>query len=93
MARNWHRDWPPERVAAVAGAADAAYVAPSQPVRLAMLDRSEPLDPRTIIEVGGMFLVETVDEPDEWYMGQRAKDGVIECWGRYGDLESALHGL
>jgi hypothetical protein len=40
-----------------------------------------------------VFLVESVSEPDDWYMGQRAKDGVIECWGRYGDIESALRAL
>jgi hypothetical protein len=93
MSHDWRRDWPPERLAEVAGAYHADYLEPTEPVRLALIDGSEPLNPRTIIEVGGLFLVETVDEPDDWYMGQRAKDGIIECWGRYGDLETALRGL
>jgi hypothetical protein len=93
MPQNWPNDWPPDRIAAFAGIAHAAYLEPSEPVRLALLDGTEPLHPRTIIEVGGVFLVESVSEPDDWYMGQRAKDGVIECWGRYGDIESALRAL
>lgn len=54
---------------------------------------SEPIQPRTIIEVGGFYLVEAVNEPDDWYMGERGSDGVIVCWGKYGDIETALRGL
>jgi hypothetical protein len=53
----------------------------------------EPIQPRTIIEVGGFYLVEAVDEPDDWYMGERGSDGVIVCWSKYGDIETALRGL
>jgi hypothetical protein len=34
-----------------------------------------------------------VDEPDDWYMGKRGSDGVIVCWSKYGDIETALRGL
>jgi len=87
-------EWPPERIAALAQRAGAEYLDASQPVRLALSpEGSQPIQPRTIIEVGGMYLVEAVDEPDDWYMGQRRSDGVIECWGKYGDIETALRAL
>jgi hypothetical protein len=53
----------------------------------------EPLRVRRALSVGGLFLVEAEDEPDDWYMGQIAKDGTIQCWGRYGTLRDAIHGL
>lgn len=71
----------------------AAYLDASQPVRLAHLEGSESIEPRTIIEVDGTYLVEAVDEPDNWYMGSRGPDGAIVCWGRYGDIEAALRAL
>jgi len=43
MAHEWRRDWPPTRIAAVAGAYDAAYLEPTEPVRLALPDGYEPL--------------------------------------------------
>ena len=82
-----------DRIAGVAGVAHAVYREPFGAGSSGRSRGAEPLDPRTIIEVGGLLLVETQDEPDDWYMGDRAKDGVIECWGRYGDIESALRGL
>lgn len=91
--RDWPVEWPPERIAAAAQRPGATYLDASQPVRLARLEGSEPIEPRTIIEVGGLYLVEAVDEPDNWYMGNRRPDGVIECWGRYGDIETALRAL
>ena len=90
---DWQRDWPPERLAETAGTGSAEYLEPSMAVRLVGLDEPVQLQPRTIIEVGGLFLVETVAEPDNWYMGQSRHDGVIECWGAYGALEAALRGL
>ena len=94
MWRDWQSEWPPERIAAVAQTAGAAYLDRSPPVRLALSpEGSEPIQPRTIIEVGGLYLVEAVGEPDDWYMGQRRSDGTIECWGQYGDIETALRGL
>ena len=94
MFRDWAIEWPPERIAAVAQTDRAAYLDVSQPVRLALFpDGSEPMQPRTIIEVGGLYLVEATDEPNDWYMGQRRSDGEIECWGKYGDIETALRAL
>ena len=87
-------EWPPERIAALAQRAGAEYLDASQAVRLALSpEGSQPIRPRTIIAVGGLYLVEAVDEPDDWYMGQRRSDGVIECWGKYGDIETALRAL
>lgn len=93
MVRDWPVEWPPERIAAAAQRDGAAYLNASQPVRLAHHEGSEPIEPRTIIEVGGLYLVEAVDEPDNWYMGSRGADGVIVCWGQYGDIEAALRAL
>ena len=53
----------------------------------------EPLHVKRALAVGGLFLIEAEDEPDDWYMGQMAKDGSIQCWGRYGTLRDAIHGL
>ena len=55
-------------------------------------DAPEELRARTIIRIGGQYLVETADEPDSWFMGQLDGDAIV-CWGRYGPLESALRSL
>jgi hypothetical protein len=94
MERDWRTEWPTERIATVAQADGAKYLDPSEFVRLALAPSGyEPIVARTIIEVGGLFLVESADDPDNWYMGQRRPDGVLECWGQYGDLASALRSL
>jgi hypothetical protein len=54
----------------------------------------EPLRVGRALAVGGLFLIEAEDEPDNWYIGQMAKDdGSIECWGQYGALSDAIRGL
>lgn len=94
MERDWRTEWPPERIAIVAQADGATYLDPSEIVRLALAPTGhEPIVARTIIEVGGLFLVESADDPDNWYMGRRTPDSVLECWGQYGDLASALRSL
>lgn len=93
MLRDWPVEWPPDRIATVAQRSEATYEDASQPVRLARSEGSEPIEPRTIINVGGVYLIEAVDEPDSWYMGDRGPDGVIVCWGRYGDIETTLRAL
>jgi hypothetical protein len=94
MERDWPTDWPTERIMTVAQADSARYLDPSETVRLAHFPTGhESIVARSIIEVGGLYLVESVDDPDNWYMGQRMPDGVLECWGQYGDLESALRSL
>ena len=89
MERDWPREWPPERIAQVAHhEGEAAYLEPSEVVRLIGLPTgAKRIEPRTIIQVGGVFLIESSDEPDDWYMGQRASDGDIECWGKYDQLK------
>jgi hypothetical protein len=98
VMQDWERDWPPDRLAEVAGTTSASYLDPSTPVRVhqGVMDGIEVMEaivPRTIIEVGGLYLVESIDEPDNWWMGSLAADGGINCWATYGDLESALLGL
>jgi hypothetical protein len=94
MERDWRTEWPTERIATVAEADGATYLDPAEVVRLVLAPTGyEPIVARTIIEVGGLFLVESVDDPDNWYMGQRSPDGVLECWGQYGVLASALRSL
>jgi hypothetical protein len=67
---------------------------PHEIVRLVLARTGyEPIVARTIIEVGGLFLVESADDLNNWYMGQRRPDGVLECWGQYGDLAGALRSL
>jgi hypothetical protein len=91
--RDWPREWPPERVRAIAGGRHAKYVDGPPEARLMLLEGSEPIQVRTVIELDGVFLVEAAGEPDDWYMGARSRDGVIDCWGKYGDLESAIRSI
>ena len=49
--------------------------------------------PRRMIGVGGLYLLELCDEPNEWYMGLLGKDSNYSFWGNYGDLEFALKSL
>jgi hypothetical protein len=94
MPENWQSQWPPTRIAALARVDAARYLDPNESVRLALFPRGhESLVPATIIEVGGVFLVESIDNLGNWYMGVRGPDGVIECWGDYGDIEDALGAL
>jgi hypothetical protein len=71
---------------------DVDYLA-SHP-RTLLVGGSAPQEvrPRTIIRIGGQYLVETLDEPDNWLMGQLEGDAIV-CWGSYGPLESALQSL
>jgi hypothetical protein len=52
-----------------------------------------PLNVARAISFGSTYLVETLEEPDDWYMGEAAADGVVRCWGRYGSLAEAIKGL
>lgn len=49
--------------------------------------------PRRMLYVGVLYLLENKEEPGEWYMGDKAKDGVYAFWGNYGSLQDALDGL
>lgn len=53
----------------------------------------EQLAAKQILSVGGLYLVETLDEPDNWYMGSMHEDGYISCRGPYGSLENAIRTL
>ena len=50
-------------------------------------------NPRRIICVGGLYLLETEDELGTWNMGDYNDKGIYHFWGNYGDLKSALEGL
>ena len=85
-------DWPLERLRAVAGIDDVEYVAGPLPVVIIGKAGRERIEPRTIIRIGGQYLVEPADDPDNWSMGALS-DGEIVCWGQYGPLEGALRSL
>jgi hypothetical protein len=85
--------WPVDRVREMTGEHDVEYLAAPHDVLLAGEATPSPLVPRTILRIGGRYLVEPVDEPDTWYMGERTPDAAIRCWGRYGALEVALRAL
>lgn len=76
----------------LSGDPEAEFISQDIPV-LGAGDPPEPLTPKQILQVGGQFLVETVDMPDDWFMGSRQADGPIICWGPYGDLERAIRSL
>lgn len=46
------------------------------------------LTPRRVIRIGARFLVEAVEHPGEWWMGE-LRDGELMVWGSYGSLEEA----
>ncbi len=50
-------------------------------------------DVKSILSIGGLYLVEEFDSEDDWMMGQKHKDGKIYCWGNYGQLKDAIDGL
>ncbi len=53
----------------------------------------EKLNVKQVLRVGGLYLVETLEESDIWYMGDRQGEGSIYCWGSYGALEDAIKSL
>jgi len=92
-------EWDIARIRSESGDEKAHFV--DGPVQASVYTRQkdgqsvyEALRVRRALAVGGLFLLEAEDEPDNWYMGQMAKDGaVIECWGTYGTLRDAIRGL
>jgi hypothetical protein len=70
------------------------WVEPPKPAVLAMRppERPETLRPARMLRIDGMYLVETLDEPGTWFMGEE-NEGVVQCWGGYGDLRNAIRGL
>ena len=71
---------------------DVEYLASHPRTVLVGGSAPEELRPRTIIRIGGQYLVQTAEEPDNWLMGQLDGDAIV-CWGSYGPLESALRSL
>jgi hypothetical protein len=80
------------RLRAMAGSQDIEIV--TDPVEVVVVGHAtrDALRPNTIIRIGQQFLVETLDEPGDWYMGQLT-GATILCWGRYGSLETAIRSL
>jgi hypothetical protein len=86
-------DLPPvERLRTRLRTDDVEYLATHPRAVLVGGDAPEELRPRSIIRIGGQYLVETADEPDTWLMGQLQGD-LIVCWGSYGSLDTALRSL
>jgi hypothetical protein len=90
---DWQHEWPVSRLAERSGFPTVEYLSTDRPVYFVGRGAEEPLDPRTIISFNGLCLVETVDELDNWWMGNLGEDGAIRTWGRYGALENAVDGL
>ena len=82
---------PLDRLRELAGTDDVEYVRAIPRAWFVGAAREE-LNPTVVIRIGSQYLVETAEEPGEWYMGQLDR-GEIVCWGRYGPLEDAVRGL
>lgn len=81
--------WTIERIRALSGDATAAVIPADRPVKLG--DTS--LDAELILSFHGLCLVRARDDED-WYMGELAADGTLNCWSSYGpDLADAIQGL
>ncbi len=79
---------------------DAMFIPPDTQVFTAVArddahpeGRGERLTAKHILLVHGFYLVETIEETDNWFMGHRQGDGPIYCWGSYGSLEDAIGSL
>jgi hypothetical protein len=57
------------------------------------LRKKEKITAQKIIRVGGLYIVEEVDEHDNWLMGDMNKQGEIVCWGCYGSIKNVIDGL
>ena len=79
-------------VRALAGTDDVEIVTEALEVMVAGIDRRDRLLPRTILRIGEQYLVETIEEPDDWYMGQLTSAGIV-CHGAYGRLADAIRAL
>jgi len=80
------------RLRAMAGTADVEIVTDSLEVVVAGFSTRGPLTPRSIVRVGELYLVETAEAPDDWYMGQLMGSSIV-CHGAYGRLEDAIRAL
>lgn len=79
---------------------DARFISPDTPVFTAVArDHAHPegfgekLAAKQILRVGGLYLVETIEKADNWFMGDRQGEGPIYCWSSYGSLEDAIRSL
>lgn len=95
-------EWDDDRLKRVSGDAQAHWVHDALPKavfirrnpRESAADVEEPLTVnRAIALTGGLYLIESDNEPDNWLMGDVDNDGVVHCWGKYGPLWDALIGL
>ena len=76
-----------EEVRRLEGVVDAEWVDPPRRAVEPMRDVPDrELEVVSMLYVNGMYLVETVQDPGAWWMGQARPDGTIECWGIYGPL-------
>jgi len=55
--------------------------------------RVSQIEAKTIINFAGLFLVEEVENENEWLMGQMDSQGSIRCWGYYVSIKEAIIGL
>jgi len=85
-----------DQIRALAGDPDAVWVHPLKEACFVFVQRDEEpesLRVTRMLFVAGMYVVETDDEPDNWYMGEEGRDGLVRCWGNYGTPADAIRGL
>ena len=81
-----------ERLRFLAGTDDVEFVAEPLTAVVVGIETREELRPQTIIRIGSLYLVETTEEPDNWYMGQLVGVEIV-CHGAYGTLDDAVRAL
>jgi hypothetical protein len=74
---DWQQEWPPERLSQRSQCESVRYLSVDRPVYFVGLGKEEPLNPRTIIAFDDLCLVETLEEPDVWWMGLLDEHGAV----------------
>jgi hypothetical protein len=79
-------DWDIARIRSESGDENAHFL--DGPVRAAIYTRQdegrpvcEPVRVKRALAVGGLLLIETEDNPDDWYMGQKARTARFDAGG------------
>jgi hypothetical protein len=52
-----------------------------------------PVEAETVIVFGGQYLVKEVGKADDWLIGDKDREGNINCWCYFGTLTEAIRGL
>lgn len=84
-----------EWIRTYSGCKDAKFINPTETeVLYSTVNETYKIENiKSILSIGGLYLVEELGSEDDWMMGQKHKDGKIYCWGNYGQLKDAIDGL